>query len=150
MKQKGVGQAVESISSDTLRIVNLRNREAAGHVRKIGVECRVKADKLRHGGPEASYGLDQLDFVREMIRRKAHELLEGREQLVGDELRFNERRPAVNDAMTYPGQWRRLKGLSHTFQHLVDGDRMRRFVDTSSAQRRWLRCERKQPELDTR
>src|SRR5260370_26434562 len=112
MDQERVGQAVEAVSPDPLRIVDLRNRQAAGNVRKIAMECRVKADKLRHVGPEASYPLDQLNFVRQMIRRKAHELLEGGEQLVGDEPRIKERRPAVNDAMTYSGQRIRPKPLS--------------------------------------
>src|SRR5712664_734773 len=111
MEQKRVRQTVEAVSPDTLRIVGVRNRQAAGHVRKIGMECRVKADQLRHAGPEASGGLDQLDFVRQMIRRKAHELLECREQFGGDELRVTERRSAVNDAMTYSGQRIRSKTI---------------------------------------
>ena len=64
MEQEGVGQTVESIPADTLRVVGLRDRQASCDVRKIAMESRIEADKLRHAWPETSYGLDQLDFVR--------------------------------------------------------------------------------------
>src|ERR1700687_6215112 len=112
MEQERIGQAVKAIAPDTLRTVGPRNRQAAGNIRKVGMECRVKADQLRHVGPEASYGLDQLNFVRQMIRRKAHELLECRDPLCAAASRINRPRPAVNDAMTDAGQRMRPKPLS--------------------------------------
>ena len=111
MEQKGVRQTVEAVSADTLRIIGIRNRQAPGNVRKIGMERRVETDKLGHVGPDAPCGLDQVDFVRQMIRRKTHEPPECGDQFVGDELRMKERRPAVNDAMTDSGQWIRDKTI---------------------------------------
>jgi hypothetical protein len=125
---------MKPITPDALRIVGLRNRQPPGNIRKVAVECRIEADELRNAGLEAPYGLDQLDLVRQMIRRKGDELPQRGEHIIGDELRVEQIRPAVNDAMAHAGERIRPEAIADALQHLVDRCRARHFVNAASAQ----------------
>jgi hypothetical protein len=63
----GVGEPVEAVAPDPLRLVLPRNGQEPAHARQITVERGVEARDLRQTGESARAGLDQRDPGGEML-----------------------------------------------------------------------------------
>ena len=74
VEQERVRQAMEAVASDSLCGITFRHRQAAGHLRKIGMKRGVEADDLRRPRVSPLDRFDQVEFVRQVVRRESHQL----------------------------------------------------------------------------
>ena len=94
-----VRQSMKAVAPDAAGVVFGGNRETSGNGRHRVVERGIEARDLRYSGLGTLNGLNQRDFVGQMVRRKRHHAPEIGEQRRRDPLRIVMHRAAVNDAM---------------------------------------------------